>query len=111
MAGLNMSEQLLKIEFYVPETHVEQVKSAMFSAGAGRVGDYDCCAWQTLGQGQFRPLEGSAPFLGSQGQVERVNEYKVEMVCMQELQAEVIAALKFAHPYEEVAYCVIRIES
>lgn len=106
-----MSDQLLKIEFYVPETHVEQVKSAMFSAGAGRVGDYDCCAWQTLGQGQFRPLGGSDPFLGNHGQVERVNEYKVEMVCMQELQAEVITALKSAHPYEEVAYCVIGIES
>jgi hypothetical protein len=53
-----MSDQLLKIEFYVPETHLEQVKSAMFSAGAGRVGDYDCCAWQTLGQGQFRPQDG-----------------------------------------------------
>ena len=106
-----MSDQLLKIEFYVPETHLEQVKSAMFSAGAGRVGDYDCCAWQTLGQGQFRPQEGSTPFLGKHGQVERVNEFKVEMVCMQALQSAVIAALKSAHPYEEVAYCVIRIES
>lgn len=106
-----MSNQLLKIEFYVPETHLEQVKGAMFSVGAGRVGDYDCCAWQTLGQGQFRPLEGSNPFLGNHGQVESVNEFKVEMVCTLELKAAVIAALKSAHPYEEVAYCVIRIES
>ena len=106
-----MSDQLFKIEFYVPETHLEQVKNAMFKAGAGRVGDYDCCAWQTLGQGQFRPLEGSDPFIGKQDQVERVSEFKVEMVCLQGRQAAVIAALKSAHPYDEVAYCVIRIES
>ena len=106
-----MSGQLIKIEFYVPETHLEEVKNAMFAAGAGRVGDYDCCAWQTLGQGQFRPLAGSDPFLGERDKVERVSEYKVEMVCEQELQAAVIAAMQSAHPYEEVAYCVLRIES
>lgn len=100
--------EIRKIEFYVPETHLEQVKSAMFEAGAGRVGDYDSCAWQTLGHGQFRPLEGSAPYLGQQGQVEQVAEYKVEMVCESGLVDAVIEAMKAAHPYEEVAYCVIR---
>ncbi|MEQ8952612.1 MAG: NGG1p interacting factor NIF3, partial [Gammaproteobacteria bacterium] len=58
---------LYKIEFYVPESHLEQVKSAMFAAGAGRAGEYDSCAWQTLGQGQFRGLEGSSPYLGQSG--------------------------------------------
>ena len=96
-----------KIEFYVPESHLEAVKSAMFEAGAGRVGDYDSCAWQTLGQGQFRPLEGSDPYLGQKGQIEQVAEYKVEMVCASELLATVIGAMKAAHPYEEVAYSVI----
>ncbi len=105
-----MSEVLVKIEFYVPETHLDDVKNAMFAAGAGRVGDYDCCAWQTLGQGQYRPLEGSTPYLGQQGEVEQVAEYKVEMVCLRSLTETVIAAMKTAHPYEEVAYCVIRTE-
>lgn len=80
----------------------------MFEAGAGRVGDYDSCAWQTPGHGQYRPLEGSAPYLGQQGKVEQVAEYKVEMVCESGLVDAVIEAMKSAHPYEEVAYSVIR---
>ena len=104
-----MSEDALhKIEFYVPESHLTEVKSAMFAAGAGRVGDYDSCAWQTFGQGQFRPLAGSAPYLGQTGKVETVAEYKVEMVCSGECLGDVIAAMKRAHPYEEVAHSVIR---
>lgn len=104
-------ETLLKIEFYVPESHLEAVKSAMFAAGAGRVGDYDSCAWQTLGQGQYRPLEGADPFHGDVGQVEKEAEYKVELVCKEALVKAAIAALKTAHPYEEVAFSVIRTES
>ena len=106
-----MPESLRKIEFYVPETHLESVKQAMFDSGAGKVGDYDCCAWQTLGLGQFRPLAGSNPHLGTQGEIESVPEYKVEMVCVEDLIEGVVAAMKAAHPYEEVAYCVMRIES
>lgn len=83
----------------------------MFEAGAGRVGDYDCCAWQTRGEGQFRPLNGSTPFLGNQGQIETVIEYKIELVCEETCLKAVIAALKRAHPYEEVAYTAIRTET
>ena len=83
----------------------------MFEAGAGRVGNYDCCAWQTKGEGQFRPLDGSSPFLGNQGQIETVIEHKLEMVCEEQCLEAVIAALKRAHPYEEVAYTVIRTET
>lgn len=95
---------MYKICFFVPEDYLDSTKSAMFDAGAGRIGDYDCCAWQTLGQGQFRPLEGSRPFIGAQGNVERVPEYKVEMVCEDARIREAIDALKRAHPYEEPAY-------
>jgi len=83
----------------------------MFEAGAGRVGNYDCCAWQTRGEGQFRPLDGSMPFLGNQGQIETVIEYKLELVCEEPCLKAVIAALKWAHPYEEVAYTAIRTET
>ncbi len=103
--------QLFKIEFYVPEQHLQQVKQAMFSAGAGRVGDYDCCAWQVRGEGQYRPGAGSDPFLGEAGKLETVVEFKVEMVCSSECIESVIAAMKNAHPYEEVAYSVIRLET
>ena len=106
-----MSYPLYKIELYVPESHLDSVKTAIFEAGAGRVGNYDCCAWQTRGEGQFRPLDGSSPFLGNQGQIETVIEHKLEMVCEEQCLEAVIAALKHAHPYEEVAYTVIRTET
>ena len=71
---------------------------------------YDCCAWQTLGSGQFRPLQGSRPFLGEFDKVESVAEYKVEMVCAAEFLAAVITTLKQSHPYEEPAYSVVKTE-
>ncbi len=106
-----LSSAIVKIEFYVPESHLETVKQAMFDAGAGRLGDYDCCAWQTPGQGQYRPLSGSNPYLGVEGEVEQVAEYKVEMIAQRDVADKVVSAMKEAHPYEEVAYCVMRIES
>lgn len=101
---------MFKLCFFVPESHLEQTKRALFEVGAGRIGDYDCCAWQTLGQGQFRPLDGSQPFLGERGELEVVSEYKVELVCEDRLIARAVEALKAAHPYEEPAYEVYRLE-
>ena len=95
---------MYKLAFFVPDSHVETVKTALFKAGAGKVGNYDHCSWQTKGQGQFRPIEGSQPFIGQFGDIERLPEWKVEMVCENDLIHNVILALKKAHPYEEVAY-------
>jgi hypothetical protein len=100
-----------KLAFFVPASHVDEVKNAVFAAGAGRIGAYDHCAWQVLGQGQFRPLDGSQPFIGQSGQVEYVQEWKVELVVADELIREVVAALKHSHPYETPAYEVWRLES
>ncbi|OGT72948.1 MAG: NGG1p interacting factor NIF3 [Gammaproteobacteria bacterium RIFCSPLOWO2_02_FULL_57_10] len=102
---------MFKLCFYVPATHLEQVKAAVFAAGAGRIGDYEHCSWQVLGQGQFRPLAGSNPFLGAQDQLETVDEYRVEMVCDDALIAAAVAALRESHPYEEPAFDVTRLES
>lgn len=102
---------MYKLCFYVPESHVEEVKAATFKAGAGRIGDYDCCAWQVKGTGQFRPLQGSDPFIGEQGQIEKVDEYRVEMVCKDDLIHEAVRAMVDAHPYEEPAYDVWRLEN
>jgi len=99
-----------QISFYVPEKQCEQVKQAMFDAGAGILGNYQECSWQTLGQGQFKPLEGSQPFLGKQGELEKVAEYKVEMICTEENIKPVIQALKSSHPYEVPAYFVTKSE-
>jgi len=100
-------DQFYKLCFFVPESHVEPVKAAVFAAGGGRIGDYDCCAWQTVGQGQFRALDGADPFIGKVGEVERVAEFKVELVCSAETIVPAINALKAAHPYEEPAYDVL----
>ncbi len=95
---------MYKLNFYVPETHIDSVKEALFNKGAGRIGQYDCCSWQVLGEGQFRPLKGSKPFLGKQNIVEKVIEYKVEMVCENERIIDIIKELIKTHPYEEPAY-------
>lgn len=95
---------MYKLAFFVPPSHVEQVKNALFAAGAGRIGAYDSCSWQVLGQGQFRPLDGSQPFMGHTGQIESVEEWKVELVVSDGLIQQAVAALKHSHPYETPAY-------
>ena len=97
---------MFKICVYVPEKSVETVKQAMFDAGAGRIGNYDSCCWQSDGSGQFRPLAGSNPAIGSQGEIEHVREVKIELVCADELVEEVVQALRDSHPYEEPAFDV-----
>ncbi len=100
---------MYQITFYVPTTHSEFVKEGMFAAGAGKIGGYDRCSFETLGTGQFRPLPGSSPFLGTTGHLERVTELKVEMVCEEHALLESIAALKQLHPYETPAYFAFKV--
>ena len=101
---------MYKICVFTPEDAAEQVKQAMFEAGAGKIGDYDSCCWQVLGQGQFRPLEGSSPFIGQQGRIETVAELRIEMVCADQFIQQAIAAMKSSHPYEDPAYDVWKLE-
>lgn len=99
---------MIHFAFYVPEENLEEVKEAVFAAGAGRIGNYDQCCFEIKGEGQFRPLSGSNPYLGSQDKVEKVSEVKVEMVIEDSLLKVVIDALKKAHPYETPAYYAIK---
>ena len=98
---------MYKLGFYVPESHLESVKTAVFAAGAGRIGDYDHCCWQVKGQGQFRPLAGSDPFLGAQVKLENVEEYRVEVVCADDCASDAVTAMRAAHPYEEPAWDLV----
>lgn len=100
---------MFKLSFFVPDEALEDVKQAVFATGAGRIGNYDCCCWQVLGQGQFRPLEGSNPHIGQHQQIETVDEWKVELVCSDELIHSAVTAMKSAHPYEEPAYDVCKL--
>lgn len=101
---------MYKFAFFVPEDHKEKVKAAVFETGAGKIGDYDCCCWEVCGTGQFRPLEGANPYVGTRGEVEKVTEYRVELVVADELMPAALAAMKQAHPYEEPAYDIWRLE-
>lgn len=96
--------RLFKLCFFVPSDHAEAVKAAVFAAGAGRLGQYDGCSWETAGTGQFRPLPGSRPCVGTAGRLERVSELKVEMVCAAACLPGVLDALRRAHPYETPAF-------
>jgi len=95
---------MYKLSVFVPESHLKSLKAALFEAGAGKTGHYDNCCWQTLGQGQFRPLEHSSPFTGELGQLSTISEYKLEMVVADSRIKHAIIALRQAHPYEEPAY-------
>lgn len=98
---------LFKLTVYIPDSHLESVKTALFDAGAGQVGNYDRCAWQVLGEGQFRPLSGADPHLGKVGAVERVSEWRLELVVPDSRLQDVVSALKATHPYETPAYDVV----
>lgn len=100
---------MYKLAFFVPEDDAEIVKEAIFATGAGRIGNYEACCFQTPGRGQFRPLDGANPHIGDVGSLETVNELKVELVCEDELIAAAVAALRLAHPYEEPAFDVWRL--
>ncbi|WP_375057087.1 NGG1p interacting factor NIF3 [Zobellella sp. DQSA1] len=95
---------MYKLVFFVPESHLEPVKAAVFATGAGKIGDYDQCCFETRGQGQFRPLAGASPFIGQAGALEKVAEVRVELVCEDHLIRAAVAALRAAHPYEEPAF-------
>jgi hypothetical protein len=97
-------EPLDKLVVFVPTADAAMVIDALAAAGAGRLGDYERCAWSSEGTGTFRPLAGAHPTLGRVGEVEQVPEARVEMVLASRLRGQVVAALRAAHPYEEPAF-------
>lgn len=102
---------MLKLIFYIPKDESEKVKEAIFATGAGGIGNYSHCAWETLGMGQFRPLNGANPTLGQVGELEKVEELRVEILCSKENIEAAVLAMKAAHPYEEPAYEVVSLEN
>lgn len=99
-----------KLCFYVPETHAEAVKMAVFRAGVGTIGHYDCCGFQVHGQGQFRPQAGADPYIGNQGEIETVPEVRFETVVTEAVLEPGLRALREAHPYEEPAIDLWKLE-
>jgi hypothetical protein len=95
-----------KLVYFVPEVALDATREACFAAGGGVIGNYERCSWYAPGTGTFLAGEGAEPAVGGVGAEERVPEYRVELVVPDDLVAEVVAALRRAHPYEEPAYDV-----
>lgn len=98
------TEKLFKVVVYVPEENVDVIRDSMCNEGAGWIGNYSDCSFITKGTGTFKPLEGTNPYIGSQGKLEKVNEYKLETVVAEKNLKDVIQSMIKVHPYEEVAY-------
>ncbi len=96
----------VKLVWFVPLSHLDVTRDAVFAVGAGWIGEYARCSWFTVGTGTFHGTAGTSPAVGEAGREERVDEARVETVVEQERLTEVIAALRSAHPYEEPAYDV-----
>ncbi|NLO89840.1 MAG: Nif3-like dinuclear metal center hexameric protein [Clostridia bacterium] len=104
-------EGLYKIVVFVPRGYEDRVRDAMGDAGAGWIGNYSHCSFMAPGTGTFKPLEGADPFIGSKGKLEKVEELRLETIVPESLRNKVIRAMLNAHPYEEVAYDVYRLEN
>ncbi len=101
------SGKLLKLKIFVPQLHVSRVREAIFEAGAGHIGNYDSCSFNVQGEGSFRALEEADPYVGETGKLHFEKEAAIEVVLPEYIQGQVLAAMKAAHPYEEVAYDMI----
>lgn len=102
---------LYGIQVYVPAESMDQVRAAMFAAGAGRLGNYDECSFSSTGVGSFRPLEDANPTSGKIGVRETLQETLLHLICTQWQLSQVLGAMRTAHPYEEVAYELIQLEN
>ncbi|BBM70165.1 Nif3-like dinuclear metal center hexameric protein [Rhodothermus marinus] len=105
-----MEQALYKLVTFVPASHFEQVREALAEAGAGRIGNYEACAFATRGTGYFRPGDMARPFIGEPGKLESAEELRLEVEVARWDLPRVLAAMRDAHPYEEVAYDVYPVE-
>lgn len=102
---------LKKLVTFCPTEHVETVRDAIFKAGAGHIGKYDCCSYTVSGEGSFRALEGANPFVGKQGEIHFEKEIRIETIVPSHVLSQVVTAMTNAHPYEEVAYDIYQLDN
>ena len=106
-----VSEDLKKLVTYVPLDKAEMVRKSLFEAGAGQIGNYDFCSFNSKGDGTFKANEGTEPYVGKQGELHYEQETRIETIFPKHLQGKVIGALHRSHPYEEVAYDIYSLEN
>jgi dinuclear metal center YbgI/SA1388 family protein len=102
---------LNKLNFYVPQAQAEQVRNALFNAGAGKLGNYDECSFSSGGEGSFRPSKNSMPYVGKKGKRHIEDELQIQMVFRKHLTSQIIEVLLSSHPYEEVAYEITSLDN
>lgn len=102
---------LLKIVVYVPHKHVDEVRNAMFNAGAGEIGNYNSCSFNVKGEGSFKGGDGTQPYVGESGKEHIEQETRIETITPKHIKGKVISAMLAAHPYEEVAYDIYMLEN
>ena len=102
---------LKKLVVYVPTEQCKRVKEALGNAGAGAIGNYSHCLFSSSGTGQFLPEENANPYIGDKGKLEQVNEERIETLFPDYLEKKVVQAMIKAHPYEEVAYDIYRLDN
>ena len=103
--------QLRKLYTFVPAANADKVRQAIFDAGGGHIGNYEDCSFNSEGVGTFKGGANTDPYVGKPGELHRENEIKVEVIFPAWLEGRIIKSLLIAHPYEEVAYDVIRLEN
>jgi dinuclear metal center YbgI/SA1388 family protein len=103
--------KLLKLVTYIPESHLEAVRNAIFEAGAGVIGNYDQCGFMSSGTGSFRANASAKPFIGEKGMIHFENEVRFETILFTHIREKVVKALLESHPYDEVAYDIYALEN
>ncbi len=105
------SGTIKKLQTYVPKTNAEELRQALFNAGAGRIGNYESCSFNVDGEGTYLGNEDSNPVIGKKGHLHTENETAISVTFKKHLESKVLKALFDAHPYEEVAYEVSTLEN
>ena len=95
-------KELVKIVVFVPEDNADEIRQALGEAGAGKIGEYSFCSFSLKGVGRFKPSDGANPHIGQAGELESVDEERIEVACDKEQAPEIIRVIKGIHPYEEV---------
>ena len=98
---------LYKLIIYVPVAHLDTLREALAEQGAGHIGNYSHCTFQTQGKGSFKPLAGANPFIGQEGTIEFVEEVKLETIIKEDQMNQLLSVIKYVHPYEEPAFDLI----
>lgn len=105
------TEKLCKLVVYVPETHAAEIRRVLGESGAGHIGNYSHSTFNTRGQGMFKPLEGTSPYLGELNQIEVVDESRIETIIKEKDILPIVETMIKAHPYEEVAYDIFPLKN